>query len=55
MKDNPKNRAKQISVDKQFQKGVKLLDIDTTNAEYMNDTVITEVEEHGQAIKVALL
>jgi len=55
MKDNPKNRAKQISVDKQFQKGVKLLDIDTTIAEYMIDTVIPDVEEHGQAVKVPLL
>ena len=55
MKDNPKNRAKQISVDKQFQKGVKLLDIDTTIAEYMIDTVIPDVEEHGQAVNVPLL
>ena len=55
MKDNPKNRAKQLSVDKQYQKGVKLLDIDTTIAEYMIDTVIPDVEEHGQAVKVPLL
>ena len=55
MKDNPKNRAKQLSVDKQYQKGVKLLDIDTTIAEYMIDTVIPDVEEHGKAVKVPLL
>jgi hypothetical protein len=55
MKQNPKNRAKQLSVDKQYQKGVKLLDIDTTIAEYMIDTVIPDVEEHGQAVKVPLL
>ena len=55
MKDNPKNRAKQLSVDKQYQKGVKLLDIDTTIAEYMIDTIIPDVEEHGKAVKVPLL
>ena len=55
MKQNPKNRAKQLSVDKRYQKGVKLLDIDTTIAEYMIDTVIPDVEEHGQAVKVPLL
>ena len=55
MKQNPKNRAKQLSVDKKYQKGVKLLDIDTTIAEYMIDTVIPDVEEHGQAVKVPLL
>ena len=55
MKQNPKNRAKQLSVDKKYQKGVKLLDIDTTIAEYMIDIVIPDVEEHGKAVKVPLL
>ena len=55
MKQNPKNRAKQLSVDKKYQKGVKLLDIDTTIAEYMIDTVIPDVEENGKAVKVPLL
>jgi len=55
MKENPKNRALQRSVDKEFTKGVKLLDIDTTIANYMVDTVIPDVEEHGELVKVPLL
>jgi hypothetical protein len=55
MKENSQNRAKQLSIDKKYQKGVKLLDIDTTIAEYMIDTVIPDVEENGQAVKVPLL
>ena len=49
------NRALQRSIQKEYTKGVKLLDIDTTIAEYMIDTIIPEVEEHGNKVKVPLL
>jgi len=49
------NRAKQLSVEREFIKGVKLIDIDTTIAEYMSDIVIPTVEENSNKIKVPLL
>ena len=49
------NRALQRSIDKEFTKGVKLIDIDTTIAEYMVDTIIPDVEENGNVVKVPLL
>lgn len=49
------NRALQRSISKEFTKGVKLLDIDTTIAEYMVDTIIPDVEENGNKVKVPLL
>ena len=49
------NRANQISVEKEYIKGVKLIDIDTTIAEYMTSVIIPEVEENSTKIKVPLL
>ena len=49
------NRALQRPIDKEFTKGVKLIDIDTTIAEYMVNTIIPDVEENGSAVKVPLL
>lgn len=49
------NRANQISISKEFTKGVQLIDIDTTIAEYMVDSIIPNVEENGNQIKVPLL
>jgi hypothetical protein len=49
------NRAKQLSIDKEFIKGVKLIDIDTTIAEYMSSVVIPDVEEYEKVVKVPLL
>ena len=49
------NRALQRSIDKEFTKGVKLIDVDTTIAQYMVDTVIPDVEENGTQVKVPLL
>lgn len=49
------NRANQISISKEFTKGVQLIDIDTTIAEYMVDSIIPTVEENGNQIKVPLL
>ena len=49
------NRAKQVSIEKQYQKGIKLIDVDTTIAEYMVDTIIPDVDENEQTVKVPLL
>jgi hypothetical protein len=49
------NRANQLAIDKQFIKGVKLIDIDTTIAEYMTNTIIPKLEENGQELKVPLI
>ena len=49
------NRANQLPIEKQYQKGVKLIDIDTTIAEYMGASIIPEVEENGASVKVPLI
>ena len=40
------NRANQLPIEKQYQKGVKLIDIDTTIAEYMGASIIPEVDKN---------
>ena len=37
------NRAKQLPIEKEFIKGVKLIDVDTTIADYMSSVVIPDV------------
>jgi len=49
------NRAKQLPIDKKYQKGVNLIDIDTTIAEYMSSVIVPDVEENGKKVKVPLL
>ena len=49
------NRAKQLSIDKEYIKGVKLIDVDTAIADYMADSIIPDVEEHGNKLKVPLV
>jgi hypothetical protein len=49
------NRANQVSVEKQYIKGVTLIDIDTTIAEYMSSVVIPDLEENGNSLKVPLI
>jgi hypothetical protein len=49
------NRANQLPIDKQFIKGVNLIDIDTTIAEYMSNDIIPQLEENGNAVKVPLI
>ena len=49
------NRAKQLPIEKQYIKGVSLIDIDTTIAEYMSSVIIPDVEENGNKIKVPLI
>ena len=49
------NRANQLPVDSEYIKGVRLIDVDTTIAEYMVDTIIPDLEEGGKKVKVPLL
>lgn len=49
------NRAKQLSVEKEYIKGVKLIDIDTTIADYMSSVVIPDLEENDSLVKVPLI
>ena len=54
--DNEKiNRGQQLSVDKEFIKGVKLIDIDTTIADYMSSVIIPDLEENGNVLKAPLI
>ena len=53
IRDN--NRANQIPLDPQYVKGVKLIDVDSTLAEYMTTVIIPDVEENNQKVKVPLL
>ena len=49
------NRANQIAIEKEFVKGVKLIDVDTAIAEYMGDVVIPDLEENEKVLKVPLV
>ena len=49
------NRAKQIPIEKEAQRSVNLIDIDTTIAEYMSEVIIPELDENGSPIKVPLI
>lgn len=49
------NRAKQLPIEKEFIKGVKLIDVDTTIADYMSSVVIPDVVENGSSVKVPLI
>jgi hypothetical protein len=49
------NRANQIPIEPQYVKGVSLIDIDTTIAEYMSEVIIPTVEENGNVVKVPLI
>jgi hypothetical protein len=49
------NRANQIPIEPQYVKGVSLIDIDTTIAEYMSDVIIPTLEENGNVVKVPLI
>ncbi len=49
------NREQQLGLDKEFIKGVKLIDIDSTIAEYMSDVVIPDLEENGNVLKAPLI
>jgi hypothetical protein len=49
------NRANQLGVEPQYIKGVKLIDIDTTISDYMVNSIIPDLEENGNTLKVPLI
>jgi hypothetical protein len=49
------NRADQLSIDKQFQKGVSLVDVDTAIATYMTEHIIPDLVENGNNVKVPMI
>ena len=49
------NRAKQLSIDTEFIKGVKLIDVDTTIADYMAESILPDLDESGNKLKVPLI
>ena len=49
------NRAKQIAIEKEFVKGVKLIDVDTTIADYMSNVILPELTENNTKLKVPLV
>lgn len=50
-----KNRANHIAIENNYIKGVKLIDIDTTIADYMRNVIIPDLEENGNVVKVPLI
>ena len=55
MENKETNRGKQLSIDRQFQKGVNIIDVDTTIANYMANVIIPDLEENGNLVKVPLI
>jgi hypothetical protein len=49
------NRAQQLPIDREYIKGVKLIDVDTTIAEYMTSIIIPDLEENGNVLKAPLI
>lgn len=49
------NRANHIVVEEQFRKGVDLIDIDTTIANYMTSKVIPDLVENDLVVKIPLI
>jgi hypothetical protein len=49
------NRAKQLSIEKEYQRGVKLIDVDTTIADYMRSVILPDLEENGMKVTVPLI
>ena len=49
------NKSKQLAIQKQYQKGVSLIDVDTTIADYMRDHLIPSLQENGKTVPVPLI
>jgi hypothetical protein len=49
------NRANQLAIEKQFQKGVSLIDVDSAIADYMANSIIPELDENGNTLKVPMI
>jgi len=55
MEKRETNRAKHRPIDKEFIKGVKIIDVDTAISEYMSKVIIPDLEENGNLLKVPLI
>ena len=44
------NRANQIPIEQKYLKGVKLIDVDTTIADYMSSIIIPKLEENNSNV-----
>ena len=49
------NRANQLSIGKEFQKGVSLIDVDGAIADYMVNHIIPDLTENGNNVKVPMI
>ena len=49
------NRANQLSIEKEFQKGVSLIDVDTAISDYMINHIIPDLTENGNNVKVPMI
>jgi len=49
------NRANQIPIEQKYLKGVKLIDVDTTIADYMSSIIIPKLEENNSSVNVPLI
>ena len=49
------NRAKQLSIDKEFQKGVSIIDVDSAIAYYMSNVIIPDLKENDTIVKVPII
>ncbi len=50
-----KNRANQLPIDKQFLKGVSLIDVDSAIYEYMVEKIMPDLDENGSVLKVPII
>lgn len=55
MDNKEKNRAKQLPIEKKYIKGVSLIDVDSTIADYMSSVIIPDLDENGNTLKVPLI
>ena len=49
------NRAKQLSIDKEFKKGVSILDVDSAIAHYMSNVIVPDLKENDTIVKVPII
>jgi hypothetical protein len=49
------NRANQLPIDKEYLKGISLVDVDTAIYDYMVNTIIPDLDENGAVLKVPLI
>ena len=46
------NRAKQLSIDKEFKKGVSILDVDSAIAHYMSNVIVPDLKENDTIVYI---